>query len=198
MVIIDDKPQNWPAAPPPYMQASGSRNQPKTESNNPYNSISNDLFSPSTANSMMPGPPRVRFAGGTNLASNGSANESTLSFTSHGNVDDPPPFSRGRRRMATLLDLPQHVLLYIVQISCLPRRGRRGQDGYDNFHINPDAKGEYRGPGYLGEDGNYSLGEDEWAEHAVGLHHLAMNVRLVSRGLYVGQSPNLLVSSTGL
>ena len=197
MVIIDDKPHNWPAAPPPYMQASGSKSQPKPESNNPYNSISNDLLSPGTANSMPASPQRVHFAGGNNLLNNVGAARSTLSFTSHGNVDDPPPFSRGRRRMATLLDLPQHVLLYIVQISCLPRRSSRGYDNFERFHINPDAKGEYRGPpGLLINDGEYDLGEDEWAEHAIGLHHLAMSVRLVSRGLYVGQSARPLMSSS--
>lgn len=187
MVIIDDKPHNWPAAPPPYMQASGSRAQPKSESNNPYNSINNNLLSPATANSILPGPQRVHFVGENIITRNPDANRSTLSFTSHGNVDDPPPFSRGRRRIATLLDLPQHILLYIVQVSCLPRRSRREYDQYDRFHmnINPDAKGEYRGPTIMGGEGEYSLSEDEWAEHAVGLHHLAMNVRLVSRGLYV-------------
>lgn len=89
--------------------------------------------------------------------------------------------------MATLLDLPQHILLYIVQTSCLPRSrgGYSTQRDYDRYHVNPDAKGEYRGPGFVDDDGENPLGEDEWAEHAIGLHHLAMNVRLVSRGLYV-------------
>jgi hypothetical protein len=200
MVIIDDKPYNWPAAPPPYMQASGSsssRNQPENKSNNPYSSTSNNLLSPATANSMLPPPHRVNFVGGNNITSNSNANGSTLSFTSHGNVDDPPPFSRGRQRVATLLDLPQHILLYIVQMSCLPerRRGYSTQRDYDRYQINLDAKGEYRGPGFVDDDGENPLGEEEWAEHAIGLHHLAMNVRLVSRGLYVGQSTRPLMSS---
>ena len=125
-----------------------------------------------------------------NFTSNINASGSSLSFTHYGNVDDPPPFSRGRQRLATILDLPQHLLLYIVQLSCLPssRRGYCPQPDYRRFHFNPDAKGEYRGSGFLGDDAEYTLSDDEWSEHAIGLHHLAMNVRLVSRGLYVGKS----------
>jgi len=65
----------------------------------------------------------------------------------------------------------------------------------ENRPFNPDAKGEYRG-NYVPRDGyEYYHGsedfidqDEEWAEHAAGLYQLAVSVRLVCRGLYVGQS----------
>ncbi|PVF96782.1 hypothetical protein CPB86DRAFT_786552 [Serendipita vermifera] len=226
MVIIDDKPPNWPLAPPPpYMRGSSSSSSSQ-QRKRPEQGLDQEGFANASPNATGDGtvnatldshalvqprllsPNSLQIPGSSRDAVppmlNLTANSSTSSFTHYGHGADPPPFPRDRPPM-TLLDLPQHILLYIVQLSCLPtRRGSKQEGtsrantwtGYNSNNswrrdINPDAKGEYRGfPRQETYRDGYEMGmdmtnEEEWAEHAMGLYHLAMSVRLVNRGLYV-------------
>ncbi|CAG7851398.1 SubName: Full=Uncharacterized protein {ECO:0000313/EMBL:CCA69339.1} [Serendipita indica DSM 11827] len=206
MVIIDDKDQKWqPAgAPPPYLANAPSPAVNVTPPS-PARSAYSQLSSSTTPNLPL-------------ASSSGSVRGP--SFVQQGHTDDPPPFTshplptenrRWRYGPApSLLDLPQHILLYIVQISCLPTRSGYQEDDTSRartYGYNADAKGEYRGTVMSGRRGRrqeeeyidewrdagtsrqeFGVGlseEEEWAEHAMGLYHLAMNVRLVCRGLYV-------------
>ncbi|KAG8754533.1 hypothetical protein FRC14_004989 [Serendipita sp. 396] len=210
MVILDDKDQKWPTAPPPYI---GTLNPQTTGAPVPGEIPAINITSPTTAStsSLPPSSPnqRVQFVTRTNMERRGSgsvvgapsvayanpaANHSTGSFVQQGHSDNPPPFPRRRIRI-TLLDLPQHVLLYILQLSCLPTGGGLVQEGTSRsrtYQYNPDAKGEYRGRmsgnGGVSSISEFSIGmseEEEWAEHAQGLFHLAMSVRRACRALYV-------------
>lgn len=165
MVIVDEKPPNWPVPPPPYVRASSSQSGDKQNHSSILSNRANasdGLLRPSSATS-----PRQRI----HFADNIEAARSTASFTSHAGID-PPPFPHPRRRI-TLLDLPQHVLLYIVQLTCLPSTVAEGRKS--------SSLGVGTGFGVAIGD------EEEWADHAIGLYHLAANVRLVNRALYVGE-----------
>lgn len=168
MVIVDDKPHNWPAPPPPYIRTSDSRPGEKSSSSNSNNNRaapSGNLLSPTTPNQNSRSIQRIHFA------DNLEAARSTTSFTSQAGTD-PPPFPHPKTRI-TLLDLPQHILLYIVQLTCLPSKNPYSKKGSS-----------------LGVGGGYGVSisdEDEWADHAVGLLNLATSVRLVNRALYVGE-----------
>ncbi|KAG8791636.1 hypothetical protein FRC17_008730, partial [Serendipita sp. 399] len=208
MVILDDKDQKWPAAPPPYM-----RNINPQPTGTPTSAEIPDIHvqSPTTAStsSLSPPSPTQRLQWAPRIAAemrapdsvprapslayaNPAANGSTSSFIHQGHSDNPPPFPRRRIRI-TLLDLPQHILLYILQLSCLPTGVALVQEGTSRsrtYQYNADAKGEYRGGMSRGinDPGEFGIGlseEEEWAEHAQGLFHLAMSVRLACRALYV-------------
>jgi hypothetical protein len=69
------------------------------------------------------------------------------------------------------MDLPQHVLLYIVQLTCLPSEAMNGRKS--------SSLGVGTGFGVAISDAG------EWADHAIGLFNLATNIRLVSRAFYV-------------
>lgn len=228
MVIIDDKPPNWPGAPPPYVRSgsqprsqagsSSSRASPRpgvpglritnpTEDGSSSHAATSAYTLPETSasgsrsTSKRPRPPNSNEDAYQNLLRR-TAEEAPISPS--GELA-PPPFPRPRERK-TLLDLPQHILLYIMQLTCLPRgrivpestlRGSASAGGPPAYQesrryagYNPDAKTDYRGLTREGYAASYYPDEDiseedGWAEHAAGLNHLAVSVRLTCRALYI-------------